>query len=653
MDFLNNTKKFDFLYGGKSFWEYDYNLEIINEYNKTTAVYTLTDGLKITSVTTKYGDAYEWVNWLENTSDKNSNIISELWDCSVFLPMPYEDEVKPSAYQPEFTKGTTVYTAKGSNWSYDEFSYDAETKANNAYLGHIKVGQTKQYASSGGRSSNGMAPFFNINKDGMGYICAIGWTGQWNCSITRNSNGVMLKSKIEDTDFCLFPGEKLRTSSTVILPYQQLTVIQSQNKWRRTVREHFSLLGKKGRDKFCPACFNVWGGMKSSSILKRLEVIKKNQIPYEYVWMDAGWCGADTKPTPDEFEGDWAMHTGDWKVSTFIHPKELKDVSKTVHNMGMKLILWFEPERVLPHLSIAKEHPEYFLTSQKNGNLLLNLGNPKAWEYCFNTIADLIEKIGIDGYRQDFNLTPISFWRNNDAEERKGISEIKHINGLYAFWDALLERFPHLIIDNCASGGRRIDIETLRRSVPLWRSDYQCPANYPTEGAQCHHLSYNLWLPYSGTGAGRDYDTYRIRSAYSSGLATNYGYSEHSNFGDNTDNLNWIKARLNEFYRLRSIMEGDFYPLTKVSDRTDIWSAAQFDRPEKNDGAIQIFRREASPYETAAFTLFNIDKKSNYCFEDADDKSKFVVSGSKLAEKGFKITLKSKRTAKIYFYNKI
>ena len=63
--------------------------------------------------------------------------------------------------------------------------------------------------------------------------------------------------------------------------------------------------------------------------------------------------------------------------------------------------------------------------------------------------------------------------------------------GMYRLWDALLEKFPHLIIDNCSSGGHRIDIETLRRSVPLWRSDYQCLANYASRGAQCHHLSFN------------------------------------------------------------------------------------------------------------------------------------------------------------------
>ena len=136
----------------------------------------------------------------------------------------------------------------------------------------------------------------------------------------------------------------------------------------------------------------------------------------------------------------------------------------------------------------------------------MNLGNEEAWEYCFETLSKLIEELNIDCYRQDFNFSPLAYWRKNDDPDRKGISEIKHINGMYRLWDELLKKFPHMIIDDCASGGRRIDIETLRRSIPLWRSDLQCPANYDIEGSQNHNLSFNLWMPYSGTGSGRSYD---------------------------------------------------------------------------------------------------------------------------------------------------
>ena len=140
----------------------------------------------------------------------------------------------------------------------------------------------------------------------------------------------------------------------------------------------------------------------------------------------------------------------------------------------MKFLLWFEPEHVKRNTPVAIEHPEYFLEIPGKENLLLNLGKEEAWNYCCETISSMIEEIGIDCYRQDFNTDPLESWCKNDAPDRLGITEIKHINGLYRLWDTLLEKYPNLLIDNCASGGRRIDIETLRRSIPLWRSDYQC-----------------------------------------------------------------------------------------------------------------------------------------------------------------------------------
>lgn len=51
------------------------------------------------------------------------------------------------------------------------------------------------------------------------------------------------------------------------------------------------------------------------------------------------------------------------------------------------------------------------------------------------------------------------------------MTEIRFVEGHYAMWDELREKNPGLWIDNCAGGGRRIDLEMCMRSVPLWRSD--------------------------------------------------------------------------------------------------------------------------------------------------------------------------------------
>ncbi|MBE5782786.1 MAG: hypothetical protein E7329_05640 [Clostridiales bacterium] len=653
MEFLKSQKRFDFVYNGMPFEQLSFETRQQESDHQLITEYLFPDGLKITNIATKYENAFEWVNWLENLGSAPTGIISQLEDASVALPMDHEEPLAWTAFHPAFEEHTQVYAPSGSTWCFDEFNAFADRSADNRYQGHLYCGNTRRYATNGGRSSNKSAPFFHVHKGGKGYIFAIGWSGQWNCQITRRPNDVEVKTKIEDTHFRLLPGEKFRTSSFVVMPYAG-SVREGQNQWRKLVKEHFSLVGRPGRDAYGPLCASIWGGMKTEDVIKRIHAIKKYELPFEYIWMDAGWYGIDTAPTPDEFEGDWGNHTGDWRVSPLIHSNNLKDVADAVHAAGMKFLLWFEPERVIKSTPLIQAHPEYFFLppDEKEKNRLLNLGHEEAWEDCFKMLCTMIEETGIDFYRQDFNMEPLPHWRHNDREDRRGISEIKHINGLYRLWDALLSRFPHLMIDNCASGGRRIDIETLRRSIPLWRTDYCCPADYLVEGAQCHHLSFNQWMPFSGTGGGRPYDTYRIRSAYSPALTTNYTFSQRENFGDDGEKMAWLKERLEEYLKVRPLMTEDFYPLSQVSDRKDVWCASQFDRPSRGDGMLQFFRREDAPYETACYALCAIDPEKDYVFRDADDGREFMISGAELKEKGFSITMKEKRSSKLYFYYK-
>lgn len=653
MEFLKNTRLFDFLYGDKSFWELPCQKEQTVSGNVLTTVYALPDGLKITNIATRYENAYEWVNYFENTGSAPTEILSDLWDCKVTLPMPHEDPMGWTADLPDTKTMTKIYAPQGSVWEYNEFSDFPDRSSHNRFVGHLAPGEHKAYSAFEGLSSGGQAPFFNVHKDGAGYIFAIGWTGQWHCHIARSEDDVTIQTKIQDTHFQILPGEKFRTSSVVIMPYQ-CNVVDSQNQWRRLVKQHFSLIGKPGRDSHGPLCAGIWGGMKTEYVLDRLDVIVKNNLPVEYLWMDAGWYGEDTQPSLDEYEGDWFKHAGQWCVSSHIHPGGLRDVSQAIHRAGKKFLLWFEPERALRNAPITGLHPEYFLfpSDEKNDSLILNLGNEAAWHYCVETVAALIETIGVDCYRQDFNVTSLAYWQENDTPQRQGMTEILYINGLYRFWDALLERFPHLLIDNCSGGGRRIDIETLQRSVPLWRSDFQCPANYCVNETQCHNLGFSGWMPFSGTGTGRAYDTYRFRSAFSPALTTNYTFSARETFGNEPEKLAWLKTRQEEYLQVRPYMSEDYYPLTEVSDRSDIWCASQFHRPGGDDGIVLVFRRENAPYTTAEYPLFGLEANADYVFTDADTGAQSTFSGKTLTEQGLPVNMKEKRSSRLYFYKK-
>src|SRR5512136_3398137 len=117
----------------------------------------------------------------------------------------------------------------------------------------------------------------------------------------------------------------------------------------------------------------------------------------------------------------------------------------------------------------------------------------------------MIEEVGIDVYRQDFNMEPLRYWQEADEPERVGMHEIRHVEGLYALWDELRARHPGLAIDNCASGGRRIDLETVSRSYALWRSDFQDigvlnlpnPLGTSAIASQVQTIGLGLYVPFS------------------------------------------------------------------------------------------------------------------------------------------------------------
>ncbi len=649
---FNEKDLVSLLYGGKALKE-TAKKSIEKNNNTVTAIYEF-DGVKLTNKAKKYEDfgVYEWVNTLEYKGTEPSGIISELYDGFFEFEFEKDEPAKGKAYIPDYAKHVKVIAPTGSQWNGYEFYCDEDEYVHNDFKNHLIMGRKRVYKTSGGRSSNARAPFFNVHKENKGFILAIGWTGQWMCEFERTENGVKVGAKIEDTNFYLEPGESFRTASVFVMPYEG-RVIDAQNKWRRFIKAHITPIGKKGYDQNGPLCSSIWGGMDTSEALKRIERIKKYDLPFDYIWMDAGWYGTGTDPSPDEFEGDWFEHSGDWRINVTHHPDMLKDVSKAIKDAGKKYLLWFEPERVRKNAPIVSEHPEYFIASpfENDMNMLLNLGDEKAFGYCLSTISSIMEDLDIKCYRQDFNFEPLEFWRRNDKENRSGITEIKHINGLYKFWDALRERFPGLLIDNCASGGRRIDMETLRRSIPLWRSDATCPANPIPEITQAHSLCFGLWMPYSGTSCGRNMtDLYKFRSAYAPALVSNATFSANEDYCATLEEAQAFKRFLNEYLRVRPFLSEDIYPLTEPNIHNDNWSAVQYHRPENNDGIIQVFRRSKSPYVDSIFYLNGIDENKTYTFSDADNALSTDIPGKDLIANGFFVRLAKPNTSKIFFY---
>jgi alpha-galactosidase len=274
---------------------------------------------------------------------------------------------------------------------------------------------------------------------------------------------------------------------------------------------------------------------------------------------------------------------------------------------------------------------------------LLNLGNDAARQWLIEHVDGLLTAQGIDLYRQDFNMDPLDYWRRNDTPDRQGITEIKHVTGYLAYWDELRRRHPGLLIDSCASGGRRNDLETLRRAVPLLRSDYIMEP----VGNQGHTYGLSFWVPFQGTGTGSGaLSPYLLRST----LVTHFTAC----FDVRRKDLDYdmIRRVLGQWRRYAECFFGDYYPLTPYSLDPSLWMAWQFDLPEKGEGMVQVFRRDKSVYEAARFKLAGLDPGARYTITNLDSGETRTLSGRDLIEKGISVSVQEQPGDTVLTYAK-
>jgi alpha-galactosidase len=285
---------------------------------------------------------------------------------------------------------------------------------------------------------------------------------------------------------------------------------------------------------------------------------------------------------------------------------------------------------------------------------LLNLGNPGAWQWLVNHIDSLIKGQGIDLYRQDFNMDPLEFWRAQDGPDRQGITEIKYVTGYLAFWDELRRRNPNLLIDSCASGGRRNDLETMRRSVPFLRSDYL----FEPVSQQGHTFGASFWLPHHGTGT--IVGPSALFKELKPGEVNAYMFRSHmcptviACWDVRRADLDYAELRRlsGQLRRVQPFYYGDYFPLTAHSMAQNVWMAWQFDRADLGGGAVQAFRRADSPTASARFKLNGLLPRAQYEVENLDG-GKSVHTGRELMESGLDITLPAKPSAAVFVYRRV
>jgi alpha-galactosidase len=474
-------------------------------------------------------------------------------------------------------------------------------------------------------------------------ILAVGWPGQWEATFTRDPDrGLRVKAGQQLTHLVLKPGEEIRTPSTTLLFWQGDDVVRAQNLWRSWYVAHV-LPRIGGRPQ--PPILTIHGDGSLESWATKVQAFLDAGIKPDVFWRDAGGSKTWYPSSGGPYEGEkiW-LNTGTWEIDGAKYPQGFKLFSDKVRANGMEFMLWFEPERVGdPNSWLGRNHPEWLLPGNSAGSVL-NLGDPATLKWLTEHIDGMVKSQGLDWYREDLNGGNYgTAWRKNDATDRQGITENFYVQSHLAFWDELRRRNPHLRIDSCASGGRRNDLETMRRAVPLLRSDWTVASNNDKllhrEGIQAQTHGLSSWLPWNGAGVAFRHDSYSVRSCY----LPRFGMVQGEGWSKSDEKRTAVIRGYAECRRIAPLMLGDYYPLTSYSLDTTSWIAWQFHRPDLDEGVVQAFRRPDAASETLTVKLRGLDPQRRYEIENLDG-GKEVRTGEELM-RGHEIKLREKTAA--------
>lgn len=585
--FLNREPPFSFLYDGAD------SRDFLATWTRESESQSLSDrrvdhvrwtdpktGLRVTAKVTTYARhaAVDWFLTFENTGTQDSPILENVVPLDTRLRTGYMRH-RPVLHELEGDAcGERTFVPKDTP---------------------LETGASLTLAPTGGRPSSISAfPFFNFEYEGRGIITAIGWTGQWAAKFDRAENGpTRFRAGMEHTRFFLHPGETVRTPRIVLLPWEG-DRRRAHNQFRRLMLFKYfpSQDGSPARLPIALQTFDRYNARPGwATEAGQLDAVSAaNILGCDTYWFDAAW-----------FPGNFPNGVGNWYCKPDAFPNGLKPVGDACRKYGMRFVLWFEPERVAPGTQIAEEHPEFVLGGKNGG--LFNLGDPAARRWLTDLLSQRITEYGVTFYRNDFNMDPLSYWQKNDAPDREGISEIRYVEGLYTMWDELLARHPGLLIDNCSSGGRRIDIEMCMRSVPLWRSDTNCTPGHPDWNQQqsatlCTYVPLNtacVWTP----------EVYEARSASTGGLLCQFAYLDPDFPMYRAAQLIY-EAKINGPY-----WYGDFYPLTPPSSAPDQFMAYQLHRSDLDSGIVLAFRHKECAYMGLVLGLNALNPDTRYQVE--------------------------------------
>ena len=492
----------------------------------------------------------------------------------------------------------------------------------------------------GGRSSNKHLPLLvslaSRAPDSDGLFCGMEWSAGWYMRSEKLTDGTSsLSAGVKVNGIRLSPGESLRLPD-VHLGFFTGGPTAATNSLRRYLYEKVcpkihgrSILPPVSYDHF----FGIWRSFDVGLLTAEAE--RAAELGVEVFVVDGRWYRG----------GNYKEGLGNWEeVDRVKFPDGLEPLAHYVRELGMDFGLWFEPEHAVEGSALLLEHPEWFvplpglsmggpLTGRRQ-SYHLNLSRREAQEYVVEMVGGWIKRLGLRWIRWDYNVDPQPFWEAADPSLKV---QFGYLEGLYRVLDTLMEQNPDCMIEGCASGGRRIDIGTMKRAHTFWISDHwkdpfvcrymQARANRFLPG----HLL-NRTVAVSLDQGDDGFDDTAVLSRMLGKLAFDGDIASWS-----PQLTQQMAIWVGEFKEIRHLLVQDFYQLLPIPTAVEDWDAVQFASYSGDEALLFVFA--GSGGGRRKISLRGMKDGDGYVVRRRPGGQPASVLGSKLQTEGLPVEL--------------
>lgn len=318
-------------------------------------------------------------------------------------------------------------------------------------------------------------------ENGVTWAVQLKWVGPWQIEVYRKGDEVSLSGGLADFEFghwrkSVAPGEKFTT------PAAYLTVADGgvDEACKRLLDAQKDNLDVPATEEELPILYNeycdTWGDPSEEKIIRQLDAAKK--LGAKYFVIDSGWYGV----------GEWWLMMGDWDVSREKFPDGIKRIADLIRSAGLIPGIWFEFECVGPKSRAFSLYKDHFL--KRDGKPLItgdrafwDFNDPWVVEHLRKKVIGFLKENGFGYLKVDYND---SFGIGCDNPESLGEGARRQVAAMQDFFRLIKKEIPDIIIENCASGGHRLEPSMMEIASMASFSDAHETNSIPIIAANLH-----------------------------------------------------------------------------------------------------------------------------------------------------------------------